>query len=214
MLQQVGRQRRQARRLFDQWRHAQPGENQVEDDFRLDGIAFDGAVVLLGEGEGARLVDIEAVLSGAYVSYRQRMIWLLSLGLMAVVGLVSLRHRALRPTLMALCPALLAAAGTVGILSLAGQQLNLLSLVALLMVVSMGVDYGVFLAETCARPNALRATHLSVFVAGVSTILGFGLLAFSDQPALFSIGSTAGLGVLLCLLLAPTTCTLLRPRTS
>ena len=169
---------------------------------------------LLGEGEGARLVDIEAVLSGAYVSYRQRMIWLLSLGLMAVVGLVSLRHRALRPTLMALCPALLAAAGTVGILSLAGQQLNLLSLVALLMVVSMGVDYGVFLAETCARPNALRATHLSVFVAGVSTILGFGLLAFSDQPALFSIGSTAGLGVLLCLLLAPTTCTLLRPRTS
>ena len=167
---------------------------------------------LLGEVEGARLVDIETVLSGAYVAYRQRMIWLLTVGLLAVVSLVGLRHRALRPTLMALCPALLAAAGAVGVLALAGQQLNLLSLVALLMVVSMGVDYGVFLAETCARPKALRATHLSVFVAGVSTILGFGLLTFSDQPALFSIGSAAGLGVLLCLLLAPTTCAILRPR--
>ena len=41
-------------------------------------------------------------------------------------------------------------------------------------------------------------------VAAVSTLLGFGLLALSDHPALFSIGAPSALGVLLCVVLAPT----------
>ena len=80
----------------------------------------------------------------------------------------------------------------------------MLSLVALLMVVSMGVDYGVLLAE-CSDDDdgALEATLFAVFVAAVSTVLGFALLSFSRQPALSSIGWTAGVGVLMCLVLAP-----------
>ncbi|MFT7678623.1 MAG: putative exporter [Planctomycetota bacterium] len=182
--------------------------------------------------EGASLIDIEGTLSGAYGAYRQRMLRLTLLGLVAIVGLVALRHGvpkhgvlkhgaprrgaprrgALRPTLTACAPAFLAAAGTVAILSLLGLQLNVLSLVALLMVVSMGVDYGVFLTESSADAAALEATHLAVFVAGTSTLLGFGLLAFSSQPPLFSIGITAGIGVLLCFLLAPTWNALLGPK--
>jgi predicted exporter len=154
--------------------------------------------------EGARLIDIEGTLTSAYSTYRSKMLRLSLFGLLGVVALVALRHRALRPTLSAVAPALLSAAGTVAILSLAGVQLNVLSLVALLMVVSMGVDYGVFLTESDQHTASLEATHLAVFVAGTSTLLGFGLLAFSDQPPLFSIGLTAGLGVLLCFLLAPT----------
>jgi predicted exporter len=153
---------------------------------------------------GAELIDIEDTLTGAFGAYRNKM-WRLSLiGLLAVVALVGVRHRALRPTVTACVPALLAAAGTVAILSLAGFQLNVLSLVALLMVVSMGVDYGVFLTEAGNDQASLEATYLAVFVAGTSTLLGFGLLAFSDQPPLFSIGATAGIGVILCALLAPT----------
>ena len=62
---------------------------------------------------------------------------------------------------MAYLPAVLAAAGTVGLLSLLGESLNMLSLVALLMVVSMGVDYGVFLAENRHDARQLDATHLA-----------------------------------------------------
>jgi len=165
----------------------------------------------LGSIDGARLIDIEGALTRAYGTYRTKMLWLSLIGLGAVLALVALRHRAVRPTLTAFTPALLAALGTVAIISLAGIELNVLSLVALLMVVSMGVDYGVFLSEAKPGSAALEATHLAVFVAGTSTLLGFGLLAFSDQPPLFSIGLTAGIGVSLCFILAPTLNALLAP---
>jgi len=167
------------------------------------------------EGVGAHLLDIRGEITDAFVAYRQKMTSLLLVGLLAILVLVAVRYgtrrgtkrsRAgfLRPTLAACAPALLGAVGTVALLGLLGIPLNILSLVALLMVVSMGVDYGVFLAEGDEQGEGLDATHLAVLVAGVSTIFGFGLLAISDQPALYSIGSTSGIGVLLCLVLAPT----------
>jgi predicted exporter len=79
-------------------------------------------------------------------------------------------------------------------------------------VVSMGVDYGVFLGEVRGDPQALRATWLAVLVSGLSTILGFGMLALSDHPSLRSIGLAAGLGVFFSLALAPTLHLLLHPR--
>jgi predicted exporter len=161
--------------------------------------------------DGARLLDVREVFSRAYAAYRQRMTELLLLGLVAVVALVWLRHRALRPVAAACVPALLAAAGTVAGLALAGVEQNFLSLVALLMIVSMGVDYGVFLVEAGDDRAALEATQLAVCVAAVSTVLGFGLLALSSHPSLNGIGLTSGVGVLLCLALAPTVRLLVRP---
>lgn len=161
---------------------------------------------------GAHLIDIQQTLTDAYGAFRQRMQGLLLWGLAAVLALVLLRHRALRPSLTAYAPAILAAAGTLALLSLLGIGLNMLSLVALLMVVSMGVDYGVLLAESQNDERSLDATLFAVVVAAISTVLGFGLLAFSRQPALNSIGWAAGIGVLLCLVLAPALCGLARGR--
>ncbi|MEC8253193.1 MAG: MMPL family transporter, partial [Planctomycetota bacterium] len=161
--------------------------------------------------EGGRLMDIERTLSGAYGDYRARLLQLWMIGLAMVLALVAARHRAWRPTLIAYLPAVLGAAGTAATLTLLGIELNMLSLVALLMVVSMGVDYGVFLAEHRDDPRQRDATLLAVFLAGASTILGFGLLSTSSQPPLFHIGLTSAVGVLLCLTLAPTVCALASP---
>lgn len=161
--------------------------------------------------EGGRLMDIERTLSGAYGDYRARLLQLWMIGLAMVLALVAVRHRSWRPTLIAYLPAILGAAGTAATLTLLGIELNMLSLVALLMVVSMGVDYGVFLAEHRDDPRQRDATLLAVFLAGASTILGFGLLSMSSQPPLFHIGLTSAVGVLLCLTLAPTVCALASP---
>ncbi|MEI6129831.1 MAG: MMPL family transporter [Planctomycetota bacterium] len=163
----------------------------------------------LAKVPGARLINIERTLSDAYGAYRERLLYLSAIGFLAVLLLVAARHRAVAPTLIAYVPAALAAAGTMGLLALCGHHFDLLSLVALLMVVSMGVDYGVFLAESGNERRHLDATRLAVFVAGISTILGFALLAWSDQPALFGIGLVAGTGIALCLALAPILATLL-----
>ena len=95
-------------------------------------------------------------------------------------------------------------------LSLLGIPLDLVALTAILMVVSMGVDYGVFLVDAeMAGERDLDAALLSIAVACLSTIMGFGLLALSNYPVLRTIGVTAGIGVTSCLVLAPTTLTLL-----
>lgn len=158
----------------------------------------------IGAIDGCRLLDIEGTLTTALSRYRGSMQDLLALGVVAVIVLVWLRHRRLRPTLIACLPPLLAAAGTVGALSLAGVPMNLMTLMALLMIVSMGDDYGIFLVDD--QDEASRdATHLSVLTSSLTTVLGFGLLALSAQPALFSIGIVAAVGILFCLVLALST---------
>lgn len=154
--------------------------------------------------DGARVLDIEGALTGALSRYRGSMQDLLTLGVLAVVVLVWLRHRRLRPTLVACLPPLLAAAGTVGALALAGVPMNLMTLMALLMIVSMGDDYGIFLVDD-ADEASRDATHLSVLSSSLTTMLGFGLLALSVQPALFSIGIVSSIGILFCVVLALST---------
>jgi predicted exporter len=89
-------------------------------------------------------------------------------------------------------------------LVLAGFSLNLLHVVCVLLVLSMGVDYGVFLVESRTHPQQVAATVLSLLACCLSTVLAFGLLAMSSNPALRAIGLTTGLGVLASLVLAPT----------
>jgi predicted exporter len=127
-----------------------------------------------------------------------------------VIALVALRYRALRPTLAATVPGLLAVVVTVGVLAALDVELNVLSLVALLMVISMGDDFGIFLAEAGEDPAGLEAVHLAVFVSGVTTAFSFALLALSDDPALHAIGLTAAIGVSLCLVFALTVGALVR----
>lgn len=152
---------------------------------------------------GSHYFDQSATMASAYGRYRERTLELMLFGLVGVFALVWLRYRRLGLALAAFGPAVLAAGATLGSLALAGVTVGLLHVVALLLVLSMGVDYGVFLAESRADPAGFAATLLSVLVACASTVLAFGLLAMSASPALQAIGLTVGIGVLLSLLLAP-----------
>ena len=67
---------------------------------------------------------------------------------------------------------------------------------ALTLVFAMGVDYGVFLVEGRASAELRESAFLSVVLACVSTVLGFGLLAISTNPAMRALGLTIGIGVL------------------
>ncbi|MCA9686367.1 MAG: hypothetical protein KC457_29640, partial [Myxococcales bacterium] len=66
-----------------------------------------------------------------------------------------------------------------------------------------------FLVESREHPGEVAATVLSLLACCLSTVLAFGLLAMSSNPALRAIGLTTGLGVLASLLLAPTALILL-----
>jgi len=91
------------------------------------------------------------------------------------------------------------------ILALAGVRANLIHAMSLIMVMGMGVDYGIFLVDSTAHRETLGVTMLSLLMSCLTTAFVFGTLAISSQPALRAIGVTTGLGILLCYLLAPMT---------
>ncbi|MCA9638766.1 MAG: hypothetical protein KC420_22215, partial [Myxococcales bacterium] len=111
---------------------------------------------------GVHYFDQGAMMAAAYARYRQRTLELVLVGLVAVFAMIVGRYRKLRLAVAAFLPAVLAAALTIATLALAGVGVHLLHVVALLLVLSMGVDYGVFLVESRERPEDAAASVLSV----------------------------------------------------
>jgi predicted exporter len=163
--------------------------------------------------EGAHFLDQNQLFEAAGQEYRQRTITLLALGLLAIIALMAVRYRSARKTLAALSPSLLAVSVALSALGLLGESIDLVVVTALLMVVSMGVDYGVFLVDGAEHgERASSAALLSIVVAGLSTLLGFGLLSLSGYPILFRIGVTAAIGITAAMVLAPISITILGAR--
>jgi len=158
---------------------------------------------------GVRFVDQQAELARSHALYQERTLHLVLGGVLGVFLLLLARYRDASRTLAAFLPSVLAASVTLAALGLAGRPLDLVGLSALLMVISMGVDYGVFLVDASHSDDERRIALLSVFLAATTTVIGFGLLALSRHPMLSMIGVTATVGMLACLVLAPTTLVLL-----
>ena len=70
-------------------------------------------------------------------------------------------------------------------LGLLGYGLSLFSLLACVLLLGLGLDYGIFLT---ANPHGNSRTVAAVTFAVLTTLLSFGLLAFSSTPALKSFG--------------------------
>lgn len=173
---------------------------------RIDGI------------EGAHYFDQSEYMASAYRAFRGSTVELVGLGLFFVFFLVFIRYRALRPSLAAFLPATLAAATALGVFGVLGIPANLLHVVCLLLVLSMGVDYGVFMVEAGRDTSGPGGAHsheaptlVSLVVACASTFASFGVLALSHNPALRAMGLTAAIGVFVSLVLAPSAWLLLRP---
>jgi predicted exporter len=162
--------------------------------------------------EGVRLFDQSRFLSGAYRGFRTSTIQMIVAGLFAVFLIVLVRYRRFGPALAAFLPAVLAATTSLAVLVLLGYEATLMHLVALLLVLSMGVDYGVFMVESSEHEEGPAPTVVSLVLACISTVLSFGLLAMSANPALRALGLVTGIGVFLSLLLAPSAWLLLARR--
>ncbi len=154
--------------------------------------------------EGAHYIDQEALYSAAYRDFRTRTLWLLALGLVLVLGILLARYRSVRTAGLGMLPALLGAGGALGVEALRGIPANLLHVIGVLLVLSMGVDYGIYALESQQHGADDGVTTLgSVLLAALTTVLSFGLLGLSDNPALAAVGSTVGFGLVFTVLASP-----------
>ena len=116
---------------------------------------------------------------------------------MLVFGALWLRYR--RQAWRVFAPTLVAGALTLGLLGLFGQPLQLFNVLALMLLLGMGIDYGIFLIEHRGDASA----WLAVCVGAASTWLSFGLLGLSQTPALRAFGLTLLFGIGLVWLISP-----------
>jgi len=152
---------------------------------------------------GVHLFDQRQFLNDVYAQLRMASVQQIFTGNLLVIALLLVRYRRIRPALAAFFPSVLVTLLMLGGFALFGVETNLLHVVGLVMVLGMGVDYGVFVVDSASDPEEMGVTLLSTFVGSITTVLTFGVLAFSRHPALQSIGVTIGIGILLAFLLAP-----------
>lgn len=116
----------------------------------------------------------------------------LAIGTIMVALLVVAAFRSWRLSLLALVPTAVGLVWTAGLLAIAGIELDLFAMFAVVTFLGIGVDYGIHLVHRYREHgDAARATsELApvILVAGAITILGYGTLVNSSYPPLRSIG--------------------------
>ena len=78
----------------------------------------------------------------------------------------------------------------------------ILHLVGLLLVVAIGSNYALFFDREDTQTAIAPRTLASMLFANLTTVAGFGLLAFSSVSILQAMGATVAPGVILALIYA------------
>ncbi|MCP3140991.1 MMPL family transporter [Pyxidicoccus xibeiensis] len=147
--------------------------------------------------DGVRWVDKTEEISRLLGRYRRLMGGLIVVGYVAVLLTLVARFR--REAWRAWLPSVLGTLITLAVFGWTGEPLQLFSVLGLVLLLGMGVDYGIFLLEHPGEGSA----WLAVALAGVSTLLSFGLLGLSATPALRSFGLAMLLGEVTIWFLTP-----------
>ncbi len=125
------------------------------------------------------------------------------LGFALVTLLLWLDFRELRATLLTLAPLAIGALWIVLALVLLGLDINFMNIFVSTMVIGIGVDYAVHMLHRYREVRELEddevvaqlgETGRSVAIAALTTMIGFGSLAYSHYPGLRSFGYLSLLG--------------------
>jgi predicted exporter len=148
---------------------------------------------------GVQWVDKVGETSTLLGRYRHHMGWIVLISYVTVYLLLLMRYRSAAWRVMA--PTVVASALTLAVFGFVGLPLNLFHVLGLMLILGMGVDYGIFLQEHPSKQE--KAAWLAVGLSAASTLLSFGLLGLSKTPALQAFGLTMLIGVGTVWLIAP-----------
>ncbi|MBW2431137.1 MAG: MMPL family transporter [Deltaproteobacteria bacterium] len=108
--------------------------------------------------------------------------------------LLGLLFRNIKKALLALVPVVSGLLFVFGVMGGLGMGFNLFNVVAAILIIGLGVDYGILVVCKISE-GSNHGTEKAVFVSGLTTLAGFGALVMARHPALHSIGVTVLLGI-------------------
>ncbi|HEY1313692.1 MAG TPA: MMPL family transporter [Steroidobacteraceae bacterium] len=152
----------------------------------------------------AQVLDLKQESDALYADYLHEAIRLSLAGIAAIVVLLLLALRSPPRVARVLAPLLLAVLTVAAGLVIYRVQLTILHLVGMLLIVAVGSNYALFFdrQSTLHEAGSEALTLASLVIANASTVIGFGLLSFSQVPVLVSLGTTVAPGAFLALLFA------------
>lgn len=148
---------------------------------------------------GASYFNSLDAIERSFEQSRIRAAWLVA-GAYFVVLLVLIWRYGFANGIKTLSPPILALGTTLGLIGLFSEPVNIFSVMALIMVLGIGLDYILFLREGA---DHLQSSGVAVTLAALTSLLSFIYLSFSSIPALHTFGITVSLGMFLMYLSAP-----------
>jgi predicted exporter len=151
---------------------------------------------------GIRFFDQMEEYTALFRRYRHLSMVLIGIAYVAVWGLMMVRYGIKGGTFVTL-PSVGAIAFTFALFGWCGVPVHLIHCLSALLVLSMGIDYAIYFAESARVALPPEPTLLAVMLCACSTLLSFGLLALCRTPVLSSIGMTVFCGMALAFLFSP-----------
>lgn len=146
------------------------------------------------------LLDMKRESEQMLYDYRREASQYALLGVLAIVALLFASLRSVRRVFDVSLPLIAAVIVVTAGLLIGGHALSIFHLIGLLLVVAVGSNYALFFDHRCISVQDKERTVTSLLFANTSTVLGFGLLTFSQSPVLNAIGSTVAAGAVLSLI--------------
>jgi predicted exporter len=147
-------------------------------------------------------VDLKEESNRLMTAYRDRTVQLLGWGTAAIAIALALGLPSLNLIWRVLVPILCSLVVVAAVLRGSGESLSLFHVATFLLVIGLGLDYALFFNRAEGTEAEQARTNFGLLVCSTTTILVFGVLAFSKIPVLHAIGMTAACGSLSCLVFA------------
>lgn len=151
---------------------------------------------------GMLFVDLKSEADRLYVNYVQEYLRLALAGLAAIAALLTIALRSPRRAIRVLAPLAAAVLVVIAGFALARVPLTLLHLVGMLLIVAVGSNYALFFNPRDGASSIEPHTLVSLAIANLATVAGFGVLALSHVPLLETFGLTVAPGAILALVFA------------
>lgn len=180
------------------WLTREDGESAVL--VPVDGVKQSAALnVLSTHYPGVAWVDRKHSFDALFALYRNILTGLLVVAL-AVIACGAVVRLGWRKGLISLVPSLLSLSCGLAVLAFSGHAVNLFSLLALVLVLGIGINYTLFFSNPRGTP---LTSMLAITLAMLTALLTLGMLVFSATQAISSFGIVLVSGIFTAFLLSP-----------
>lgn len=162
----------------------------------LDGEGLETLLKLQDEIPGVTVIANAKWRAAVERGLRHDVLFLSAAAGIAIVILAAIQFKDSLSVLAVLAPVFSALSAMAIFSYLTTGELNMMHLIMGIMVIGLSVDYGIF--TVCACQEKQHSTSaFAVSICAASSLIGFGVLAFAQHPALHALGVTvlAGIGV-------------------